>query len=193
MQTKSDWDVFLYEVQMLFETKRASKLLQDSDIALATFQYPTLKQILPTLRNALTESRVLHCRVLIEILLDKGGHNDDIKLASLLKSAKINETFSQALVMALKQAYGDRNTDGTPCWTFNKMLAHATNHRGLSYDYSAALDRVIPALLECLKELARLNSDRRLSDLLESLNKNGASPHTNSTASLTTIVIDDIS
>lgn len=127
------WAAFEYEVQMFHET-RARLSAYDNE---------------PTVRNALIESFLLHTRILIDALLDRGGESDDINLGTLLKAVPAPTTLSES-AKALKVAYGSRSEKDTPCWTLNKRLAHLTNLRGDSFDYLrlyAVLDPLVRTML----------------------------------------------
>jgi hypothetical protein len=110
---------------------------------------PSLLMLSWCIRNAITESAVLHTRILIGILLppDDKDRKDDIKLSSLLPS------FASPTQRSLSQAYGDGNSPGTPCWEFNKMLAHATCHRTDTYNYGIALNNLFPLISKLLNEV----------------------------------------
>src|SRR5436189_6233257 len=88
-----------------------------------------------TVRNALVESSLLHTRVLIDALLDRGQEPDDVNLKTLLngllRSPKLGESAT-----VLRTAYGNRNHVDTPCWTLNKRLAHLSSVRGDGFNYA---------------------------------------------------------
>jgi hypothetical protein len=130
------WVVYDYEVDMLKQTWSAC-----STGAISTYPYP--------IPNALVESMMLHLRIVVDIFLSRGTDLDDIKLTDLLPK------FHSPLIEQLKNAYGNRNTAGSPCWTLNKMLAHPTLLRGNSYNYDGVLKIMLPLILPLLEEVAQ--------------------------------------
>ncbi len=123
------WVVFDYEVDMF---RNLCALL-----ATGNPQYQLLSHYI---QNAIVESAVLHTRILVDILLSRGSHSDDINLSELVPGFECPE------IDQLRQTYGHRNDDNTPCWAFNKMLAHATGERTDSFDYSAPLNLLAPLI-----------------------------------------------
>ena len=119
------WVVFDYEVDMF---RNLYQLL-----ATGNPQYQGLSHYI---KNAIVESAVLHTRILVGILLSRGPEPDDINLSNLAPG------FSCPEIDQLSQTYGRRNDNSTPCWTFNKMLAHATSQRTDSFDYSIPLNQL---------------------------------------------------
>lgn len=143
---EDDWGVFDYEVQMYFETRSI---------------YDTLKANSKDLNakiidNALVESMVLHTRILVDLLISKGRGNDDIKLESLLPRWCESELGKQ-LIYDLEAAYGKNDIENSPCWVFNKKLAHPTQHRTSSHNYYPALKNVAPHELKILVEIVKIN------------------------------------
>jgi hypothetical protein len=139
--TADPWDAFEYEVQMFYETRARLSIAKHDAIT----------------RNALVESSLLHRRVLIDALLDRGQKTDDVNLKTLLtgiqKSAKLD-----ASAVALKTEYGKPDVVNSWCWTLNKRLAHLTSVRGDSYDYTelfTALDPLVHAVLDEVALLTR--------------------------------------
>jgi hypothetical protein len=100
-----------------------------------------------TLKNAVVESLVLHTRILCDILTSKSSRDDDITLRKLLPA------FTSPHVDELKAAYGNSSAVDTPCWTFNKMLAHPTTHRSHTYNYASALNSIWPTMLSLLTQI----------------------------------------
>ncbi|MEW6030387.1 MAG: hypothetical protein ACOYZ8_08180 [Chloroflexota bacterium] len=141
------WQVFDYEVQMYFETRNALKQLKSDSNNLAV----------TTIRNALTESLVLHTRIIVDILISKGSGKDDIKLEDILPGWPRIESVKR-LVGELKLAYGRSEIENNPCWVFNKMLAHPTLWRADSYNYYPALKQIEPLVLRMLKEIQKIKS-----------------------------------
>ncbi len=134
--TASAWDTVSYEVRM---RKNLS-------------QTPVL---LPTLTNALTESRVLHARQQCDVFLSKGREKDDIKLEHLVPDWQSAANCAQLreLINDLKQKYGSRKNDDSPCWVFNVIMAHPTLYRGHGYNYGPALQMVEPVLAKIVEEI----------------------------------------
>ena len=106
-----------------------------------------------TVRNALVESSLLHTRVLIDALLNRGQEPDDVILRTLLsglpKSPKVDQSAT-----ALRTAYGNRNQVDAPCWTLNKRLAHLTSVRGDSFNYAPLYGVLDPLVRAMLHEVA---------------------------------------
>jgi hypothetical protein len=118
--------------------------------------YKNTSSLLSTIKiinNALTESRVLHTRILIEFLLSEGNYDDDIKLKDLEPKWAENEGLK--LINRLKDAYGDNKNPEDPRCVFNKMLAHATSKRTDKFDYTPYLNKVDPIILEILDLLEK--------------------------------------
>lgn len=130
------WVVFDYEV-MMFRSMCA--LLANGNQEYA--------QLSGCVKNAVTESALLHTRQLADILLSRGSQPDDINLQALLPA------FQPTGLNTLRQQYGDNQTTSTPCWTINKHLAHATSQRGDSFDYSLLLNGLAPLLEDILAEI----------------------------------------
>lgn len=127
------WTAFEYEVQMFHET-RARLAIPDRET---------------TVRNALVESSLLHTRVLIDALLDRGQEPDNVNLKTLLNGLPKLPKLGK-LATVLRTAYGNRNQVNAPCWTLNKRLAHLTSVRGDSFNYAplyAVLDPLVRAML----------------------------------------------
>jgi hypothetical protein len=146
------WKVLDYEVYMYFETRDTAKSLRGDpqDIKVAT------------IKNALTESMVLHTRIMVEILISKDYGKDDIKLRDLLPDW-CNSQDGKFLIDQLKTAYGKPNETNSPCWVFNKMLAHPTQQRADSYDYKPTLTQIESHVLNILKEIIKVKSTNTLS------------------------------
>jgi len=130
------WVVFDYEADMFFAM---CGLLQEGDTVYAALPGPV--------RNAVVESGLLHTRQLIDVLLSRGNDPDDINLSGLLPG------FQPARLDELRQVYGSRNLIDSPCWTMNKRLAHATSHRGASYDYTSLLRQLVPLLADIVRDV----------------------------------------
>lgn len=130
------WEIFRYEVKMLTGLKQQMNSEGfNSDGNLVS--------------NATVESACVHTRILVDILLSKdSGKGDDIKLNQLVPGSQ-----HYSSVARLRAAYGDNNTDQSPCWILNKMIAHPTLKRRASYDYTSILSRLFPLIDEVLLEI----------------------------------------
>ncbi|MCR4411674.1 MAG: hypothetical protein NUV77_04515 [Thermoguttaceae bacterium] len=128
--------VFDYEVMMF---RKMCSLLANGNQEYADLSW--------YVKNAVTESAILHTRQLADILLSRGSQPDDINLQTLLPG------FQPQGLNTLRQHYGDNRTANTPCWTINKRLAHATSQRGDSFDYSSLLNGLVPLLEGILVEV----------------------------------------
>jgi hypothetical protein len=104
-------------------------------------------QLPAPVKNAVTESALLHTRQLADILLSRHPKPDDITLETLLSG------FEPQGLAKLRGRYGNRQTANTPCWTINKRLAHAACQRGNSFDYSSLLNGLVPLLESIVAEV----------------------------------------
>jgi hypothetical protein len=129
------WEVFDYERDMFFGL---CEVLADKD------HYDAFPR---RVRNAITESTLLHARQLVDLLLSRGKDQSDINIGMLLPR------FDSPQLEALRLFYGDRNTPGCPCWTINKRLAHVTTHRGTSHDYTDLLRQLQSMLSNIVREV----------------------------------------
>jgi len=144
------WTVFNYEVEMFFLTR--------SEIPAHLPPQSTADQVI---RNALVESSLLHTRILADILLCRGSAPDDIHLTHLLASGESSPRLATSIAL-LKSAWGDRNAEGSVCWTINKMLAHPTLWRTDRYDYGSVANRVDPHITAAIEEIASLSNRPQL-------------------------------
>jgi hypothetical protein len=96
-------------------------------------------------RTRLPRAQFLYARQLCEIFLSRSSEADNIMLADLVPQGDQSERLKN-LIAELGREYGDRRTEGSPCWLFNKMLLHPTTERSDRYDYESALNRVRPVL-----------------------------------------------
>jgi hypothetical protein len=103
------WSVFDYEVQMF----NGLLALCEGNIR-NSFQWP--------IPNAITESLLLHARILTCVLISR-GRGDDIKLSILLPGFNVPE------INTLAAVYGKDDDPKSICYTINKRLAHATTVR----------------------------------------------------------------
>jgi hypothetical protein len=131
IMTEKDWDAFAYEVWML----RSARAL------LPTFSSPG------PLNNALTESYLLHARIVIEALVSNARdlrYPDDVILSDLVA---VRTPDLQSMIRDLRAAYGAAKDRASTCWMLNKRLAHLTTHRGgAGFDYSEGMSRVEPLI-----------------------------------------------
>ena len=132
------WDVFDYEVMMF---RSLCGLLRAGNSA-----YARLDQCI---KNAVTESALLHLRQVVEVLLSRGKWPDNIKLCSLLPG------LVPSSLQELHRWYGSHSMEGTPCWVLNKMMAHPTGHRGAHYDYSGLIGEGVSFVEDVLREIDR--------------------------------------
>lgn len=118
--------------------------------------------------NAFIESKLLHIRVLAEILLQKGTEPDDIKLQQLAPNWEEDQQLVKDLG-ELKKAYGNAKTIDTPCWIINKMMAHFTSTRLSSFNYQTLFEKIDPPLKACIKRIAEINADQGIITLINSI------------------------
>jgi len=138
-QPNDPWVVFDYETDMFFGL---CGLLPTGNEEYAALPH--------RVRNAVVESALLHCRQLAEILLSSGTRADDINVNRLIPNCQ------PARLHEFEQAYGKQNSVGSPCWTINKFMAHPTNNRSTSHDYSAVLNQLAPLIADIVNELRTL-------------------------------------
>ncbi len=137
-ENADEWEVLDYEIEMFRALRNRNRQLP-VELARPEWQY---------LRNALTEALVLHTRILVDVLLSRDGRPDDIQLKRLLPS------FASDHLQRLEAEYGKGSEENSPCWRFNKLLAHATARRSTSHDYSDAIARLAPIIEQILAEVA---------------------------------------
>ena len=144
------WDVIAYEVRMFHATYGV--ILNSNKI----------KNLSNVIANAIEESAVLHTRILCDVFLNKGMDPDDIQLSTLFPIWYTNTKYQRIkrLASALRKAYGSAQKLGSPCWVFNKMMAHPTAHRGKSYDYTTILENLEPMIQNIISEIEHLRGDR---------------------------------
>ena len=146
------WVVVEYEVEMFIGTTR-----------LLRSEKPKFKDF-SMARNAILESRLLHTRILIDILLDRTKSSDDITLSELIESLEPTDELYTS-IRKLKSAYGT-NQENTPCWTLNKKPAHPTKLRSNSYDWGSTLNKIDGHIYHILRLLAELSGRQTLRLLL---------------------------
>jgi hypothetical protein len=136
------WRTYNYEVMMFLGTA-------------PPIQLPNPCPIDPQIYfNAFVESRLLHTRILCDILLSRGSQPDNITLDRLLPD------FGSPLVDQLRKDYGDHKTSGTPCWELNKHLAHPTTLRADSHDYAPMLKCLEATMIRLFDEIAAEKKNR---------------------------------
>ena len=72
---------------------------------------------------------------------------DDIRLLDILPG------FASPELDQLRQIYGNRRLENSPCWTINKMFAHATGKRADKYDYSSLLNTLAPKIVSVVRQI----------------------------------------
>ena len=132
----NSWKVFNYEVKMF-----KSILKYKPSISLVD------QDINNIVHYAISESFILHLRVLADIILSRGTWPDDINLNKLLPK------FHSSNIDRLNSAYGLHTEKNTPCWRFNKLLAHATTERSESHDYTDAIEILVPIIEKILDDI----------------------------------------
>jgi hypothetical protein len=143
--TADPWEVFDYEADMFIEM-----------CALLETGNPEYAALSPSLKNAVVESALLHTRQLIDIVLSRGRQPDDINLTCLLPGYQLPQ------IDELRNVYGNYSLNGSPCWTINKRLAHATSHRGSSYDYTTLLNQLVPIVSQIINEVRKHRRTRQI-------------------------------
>lgn len=139
------WEVYEYEVDM-FKGALTPGL---SQVGVSFSRY---------VQNAVAESLMLHTRILVDIILSRDSGPDAISLNTLLPG------FSPSRLGELKNLYGKAEIVGSPCWTLNKRLAHATNVRTSRFDYTATMEELRPVIQQCLDEIDGERSKRGLGE-----------------------------
>jgi hypothetical protein len=145
---EDQWQMIEYEIKMFYATYK--KLFTLS-------AYDRLPYVL---KNALEESAVLHTRILCDVFLNRRSRRweDDILLGDLLPGWPNRAEYGKMKSMQdkLKVEYEKSNDSASPCWQFNKMLAHPTSHRGREYDYRDILATLHPLIHDIIRELESL-------------------------------------
>jgi hypothetical protein len=153
MPALSMWGALAYEVKMYF-AMRVTDANQATSLLLSGF-----------IRNAIAESTVLHARILCDLFSCETKktsklYQDDVGFSDLLNNWETDEKYKnlKSLIAEMKTAYGDYQTKDSPCWQFNKMLAHLTKERGISHSYEEALKTVHPLIHKIVSALESLKS-----------------------------------
>lgn len=143
------WLVLAYEVQMF----RYMRIAYNSPETLIVFGKP--------MRNAMVESTILHARILCDLFSSESKrHEDDIGFSDLFDDWKTTgERYVnlKRYIAEMKSAYGDSKTENSPCWQFNKKLAHLTKERGARHVYEDAIQKVAPLIEKIVSEFESLN------------------------------------
>jgi hypothetical protein len=127
-KTKEElWIVVEYEIQMFYELFHLQLKCEGPSIGI--------------LNNAITESKLLHIRNLVEVFNFSNGHSDDIRITGLIENWKEVPHLEDA-IRDLRAGYGRQNEENSPHWIINKMLAHPTSNRGGDYNYRAVFDKM---------------------------------------------------
>ena len=176
------WVIFQYEVQMYWAmTITRSEIGKGKGWSIVIEPQSTAKRIpwliqgkrirsetLTMAMNAFIESKLLHVRILAEILLERGTEPDDIKLIQLVPNWKVDQDLVKSLG-ELRTIYGNAKTENTPCWTINKMLAHFTSFRLSSFNYQTLFETIDPPLKSCVKRIAEIYPDQVIVALMNSI------------------------
>jgi len=125
------------------------------------------------IKNALVESLLLHIRIICDIYTSKSsGHDDDITLNKIIKEIDLPLKDKERLeneINKLKKSYGNRKDKKSPCYIINKRLAHASNIRGLDYNYDDVITTLFPHLGKITKELNMTLKNTKIASYLEAL------------------------
>ena len=143
------WLVLAYEIRMF----RYMRIAFNFPATLIVFGGPV--------RNAIAESAVLHARILCDLFSSESKrHEDDIGFSDLFddwETAGERYRNLKSHIAEMKSAYGTHKTENSPCWEFNKMLAHLTKERGARHIYECAIQKVAPLIEKIVSELESLN------------------------------------
>jgi len=127
------WAILNYEIQMYF----GARILQSARFS---HLYP---EMIKVLESAMTEVKLLHIRILVEIFL-KRKHKDDINIDDLLPAWREN---NRAVLDDLKTAYTTDLAIGRSSeWYLNKFLAHPDRERGFGFDWAPIVKQMDPPL-----------------------------------------------
>lgn len=107
------------------------------------------QEIKKTVDNALTESLILHIRILTGIILSYYKYPDDITLKNILPG------FNSNYIEDLRISYGTNKDINSPCWQFNKLLAHASTERSDAHNYSEAVELLTPIIEKILNNITK--------------------------------------
>lgn len=148
MSACDPWKIIAYEVRMFRATY---------EIALNATRFGKLPKVYA---NAIEESAVLHTRILCDVFLSRRSGDDDIILRSLLADRYTDYMANRLrrLIRDLGVKYGSAASPNSYCWIFNKMMAHPTAHRGVSYDYTEILCDLQPLIEDIIAEIESLRA-----------------------------------
>lgn len=153
----SPWNVFDYESYMYLYTY----------VFVNNFAFESDNIEKQAIKNSYVESLMLHTRILSEILITKQEYDsDDINVDRIIPPEK-QSNHLEKLLLELNTAYGKSNEVGSPRWTLNKMLAHATLLRGSFYNYDHILEILHPLLLKIIEEIFALTNDHKIKQYLD--------------------------
>ncbi|MDB5318796.1 MAG: hypothetical protein JWN40_427 [Phycisphaerales bacterium] len=99
------------------------------------------------IKNAITESALLHGRQLADILLSRTNFPTDIKLKEILPG------FHPTRLEELRELYGGRS--GGICETLNKFAMHPSKIRNVFYDYTLVLQQLGTIIEDIVCEIER--------------------------------------
>jgi hypothetical protein len=127
----------------------------------------TVDAINRALINALVESMLIHIRILSDIFLSRvKTYSDEINLSKIIDDKRISPSLKQ-LIEKLDKAYGNSKNEGSPCWTINKMFAHASDLRSSSYDYKQIVNQLYPNLVRIIEEINKILQNPKIKSNLE--------------------------
>jgi hypothetical protein len=152
MKDKSSdpWVVLDYEAWMLERSIQERERLGRSIYA---------EERLQVLNNALTESALLHARTLCELFTNPEGKfptDIELQLSYLLPDwdwGKPKYELLNGLLSELEDKYGKPLDPKSPRAVFDIMLTSATLARRSEYDYTTALENVLPLIRRILLEI----------------------------------------
>jgi len=153
----SPWKVFDYESYMYLYTY----------VFVHSFKSEAKNIEKEAIKNSYVESLMLHTRILSEILITtQQSDSDDLNIDNIIPPLKQSKHLG-TLVRELRLAYGNANEVGSPRWTLNKMLAHATLLRGSYYNYDHIIELLHPLLIKIIEEIFVLTNDEKIKQYLD--------------------------
>lgn len=101
-------------------------------------------------RNAMTEVKALHIRILVDIFLER-RNRDDINIDDILPNwRKKHKTVSRSLEFAYKKKL---EIGKSPKWYLNKYFAHPDRRRGDHFDWTPVIRQMEKPQKEAFKTL----------------------------------------
>ena len=161
------WEIFDYEKEMFFGLQEINRKKLNAIVDNQVMN-PKL------LTNAIVESKLLHLRILIEIIINEDNrYPDNIKLGSLIDNLEDQKDLLDAR-KDLNASYGNGKDKKSPRSKINKRLMHPAMCRGESYDYDDVIEELRPTLVKviCLIERYRPNKKENLSTSDSKVNTN---------------------